>query len=346
MTEHRAIDVYSHILPLRYYERLRQIAPDPRMLKRWLELPMLYDLDMRTELMATTPRYQQVLTLSSPPIEQLGDAELGREMAQLANDSMAALVQEHPGLFPAWVAALPLQSPSGAQHELERALSMGARGVQLFTNVNGAPLDSAGLEAIFAAMNEAELPIWLHPTRGPNFSDYTAEASSRYEIWWAFGWPYETSAAVARLVFSGVFERHPGLKLITHHLGAMIPFFEGRIRHGWDQMGSRTADDDLADVKGQVTGPPIDVFKGIYADTAISGSAIALRCGLDFFGTDHVLFGTDFPFDRESGAIFIRETLAAVDGLAIDQEAKDLILSGNAVRLLLLDDSGLSPRTG
>ena len=340
MTEHRAIDVYSHILPLRYYERLREVAPDPRLLKRWLELPMLYDLHMRMELMATTPRYQQVLTLSSPPIEQLGGAELGREMAQLANDSMAELVREHPDLFPAWVAALPLQSPSLAQDELARALSIGARGMQLFTNVNGAPLDSAGLEPIFEALNRAQLPIWLHPTRGPAFSDYITEPSSRYEIWWAFGWPYETSAAVARLVFSGVFERHPDLKLITHHLGAMIPFFEGRIRHGWDQMGSRTADDELADVRGQVTGPPIDVFKGIYADTAISGSEIALRCGLDFFGTEHVLFGTDFPFDRESGAIFMRETLAAVDGLAIGQDARDLILSGNAVRLLRLDDSG------
>lgn len=340
MTDTRAIDIYSHILPLAYYERLRQVAPDPRMLKRWLELPMLYDLDMRRELMATAPGYQQVLTLSSPPIEQLGGPELGHEMAQLANDSMAELASEHPDLFPAWVAALPLQSPALAQEELERALRMGARGVQLFTNVNGTPLDAAGLDPLFGAMNRAQLPIWLHPTRGPAFSDYTTESTSRYEIWWAFGWPYETSAAVARLVFSGVFERHPGLKLITHHLGAMIPFFEGRIRHGWDQIGSRTADDELAGITSPVSVPLIDVFKGIYADTAISGSEIALRCGLDFFGPEHVMFGTDFPFDRESGAIFMRETLAAVDGLAIDQEAKDLILSGNAVRLMRLGALG------
>ena len=340
MTTRRAIDIYSHILPLRYYERLQEVAPDPKMLKRWLGLPMLYDLDMRMELMVTIPGYQQVLTLSSPPIEQLGGADLGHEMAQLANDSMAELMREYPDLFPAWVAALPLQSPGLAQTELERALSLGARGVQLFTNVNGAPLDSAGLEPIFGAMNQAQLPIWLHPTRGPAFSDYATEESSRYEIWWAFGWPYETSAAVARLVFSGVFERHPGLKLITHHLGAMIPFFEGRIRHGWDQMGSRTADDELAGVRINLTRPPVEVFKGIYADTAISGSEIALRGGLDFFGTEHVLFGTDFPFDRESGAIFMRETLAAVEGLAIGQGAKELILSGNAVRLLRLDDPG------
>lgn len=333
----RAVDIYSHILPVEYFEQLREVAPDRAALKRWLELPMLWDLDMRLELMAGTPGYQQILTLSSPPLEALGDAALGVRMARLANDSMAALSADHPAQFPGWVAALPLQSVTDAEAELERALGLGARGIQVFTNVNGAPPDDVGLEPIFAAMAEADLPIWMHPTRGPQFSDYVTETTSRYEIWWAFGWPYETSAAVARLVFSGVFDRYPDLKLITHHLGGMIPFFEGRIRHGWDQMGSRTSGEDLSAVRADMRTPPVEVFRGIYGDTAISGSDIALRCGLDFFGIEHVLFGTDFPFDKEGGAIFVRETLAAIDRLAVDDDTRSAILSRNAIELLRLD---------
>src|SRR5688572_32029110 len=92
------------------------------------------------------------------------------------------------------------------------------------------------------------LPVWLHPFRGADVTDYATEEKSLFEIWWTFGWPYETSVAMARLVFSGIFDRHPGLKIITHHLGAMAPYFEGRVGPGWDQLGSRTSDEDYGAV--------------------------------------------------------------------------------------------------
>ena len=95
-------------------------------------------------------------------------------------------------------------------------------------------------------MAEYDLPIWLHPARGPGFPDYPGEENSKFEIWWTFGWPYETSAAMARLVFSGPFDKFPDLKIITHHMGAMIPYFEGRVGPGWDQLGNRTSGEDYA----------------------------------------------------------------------------------------------------
>ena len=94
-------------------------------------------------------------------------------------------------------------------------------------------------------MAEIGRPIWLHPTRTGSFADYATEDKSKFELWWTFGWPYETSVAMARLVFAGYFDRWPGLRIITHHMGGMIPYFAGRIGPGLDQLGARTDDEDL-----------------------------------------------------------------------------------------------------
>src|SRR5260370_37727752 len=91
-------------------------------------------------------------------------------------------------------------------------------------------------------MVERGLPIWMRPARAANFADYAGEARSKYDGWWAFGWPYDTSVAMGRLVFWGLSDRHPGLVIITHHLGAMIPFCEGRSGGGLDQLGARSDD--------------------------------------------------------------------------------------------------------
>ena len=129
--------------------------------------------------------------------------------------------------FPAFVAALPMNDVEAALRELERAAGeLGARGVQLFTNVRGRPLDEPEFFPVFEALAERDLAIWLHPARGAGSSDYASESKSRFEIWWTLGWPYETSAAMARLVFSRVFDRLPGLKVITHHMGGLVPYLE------------------------------------------------------------------------------------------------------------------------
>ena len=126
--------------------------------------------------------------------------------------------------------------------------------------------------------------------------DYASEQKSRYEMWWCFGWPYETSVAMARLVFSGLFDRHPALKIITHHLGGgMIPFYDGRIGAGMEVLGSRTSDEDYSNVLKSLKRPHLDYFHDFYADTAMFGAGYGLQCGLDFFGAEHVVFSTDAP---------------------------------------------------
>jgi aminocarboxymuconate-semialdehyde decarboxylase len=332
------VDAYSHILPARYFERMRELAVDPDALKRWLELSALHDLDERLRIMDEFgDGYQQILTLSSPPIELLAGPGESAALARLANESMLELCEKHPDRFPAFVASLPMNNPDAALDELAFAIDdLGARGVQVFTNVNGRPLDDPAFQAVFDEMARRDLPIWMHPARGPAFADYATEDTSKYEIWWALGWPYETSVAMARMVFTGLFERHPHIKIITHHMGAMIPYLEGRIGLGWsDQLGSRTAGEDYANLLQQ---RPLDYFRRFYADTSLSGSDIGTRCGLDFFGADHVVFGTDCPFDPEGGPMYIRETIRVIDALDVTDAVREQIYHLNIRRLMRLPD--------
>jgi predicted TIM-barrel fold metal-dependent hydrolase len=192
------------------------------------------------------------------------------------------------------------------------------------------------LLVLFDIMAGYDLPVWLHPYRGATVSDYATEKQSKYEIWWTFGWPYETSAAMARLVFSGIFDRFPAMKIITHHMGAMAPYFEGRIGPGWDQLGTRTSDEDYSAVLGRLKRRPVDYFRMFYADTALFGAYAATVCGLEFFGAAHVLFASDAPFDPEQGPMYIRETIAVIDRLPIPDEDREHIYWRNASRLLKL----------
>ncbi len=208
-----------------------------------------------------------------------------------------------------------------------------------FTNVNGAPLTAPQTMPLFDLMAKHDLPIWLHPARGADVPDYKTERKSHYEIWWTLGWPYETSVAMAHMVFGGLFDRHPDLKIITHHLGAMIPFFEGRVGPGWDQLGTRTSDEDYFALLKKLKRRPLDYFHLFYADTAVFGSMPATVCGLEFFGADRVLFASDAPFDPEKGSAYIRWTIDIIDRLDITPAERSAIYEGNARRLLKLPAS-------
>jgi predicted TIM-barrel fold metal-dependent hydrolase len=136
-----------------------------------------------------------------------------------------------------------------------------------------------------------------------------------------------------RLVFSRLFDRLPGIRIVAHHLGAMIPYFEGRVGYGLDQLGTRTADEDYGALLASMAKRPYDYFKMFWADTAVSGSRAATECGLKFFGPDQVVFASDAPFDPEGGSLYIRETLKVIDALDITQSERDKIYRRNAERL-------------
>jgi uncharacterized protein len=331
----RKIDVFNHVLPVRFFERIGDYKDIG---KRMREVPMLFDLDTRLRVMDRFADYVQVLSAGMPPIEALAEPQSSPELAEICNDGMAELCVQYPERFPTFIASLPLNNPDAAMRELARAIEqLGARGVQLFSNVNGKPLDAPEFAPLFAAMARYDLPIFLHPARGADFADYQAETRSKYEMWWTFGWPYETSVAMGRIVFAGMFERHPAIKIVAHHYGAMIPFFEGRVGPGLDQLGARTSDVDYRAELKHLTKRPIDYFRMFYADTAVFGSRAATECGLAFFGADRTLFASDAPFDPEKGPMYIRETIRILDELACSDEDRAKIFHRNAERLLKLD---------
>ncbi|OGP66549.1 MAG: amidohydrolase, partial [Deltaproteobacteria bacterium RBG_13_47_9] len=332
------IDIFNHIFPKTYFDKMIRIAPDGKdMHKRMRNIPCLVDLDERFRVMDKFEDYVQIICLPNPPIEVFGPPSVTNDLARLGNDGMAELVQKYPDRFPGFIASLPMNDPKGILSEAKRATQeLGAVGVQVFSNVLGRPLDKPETMPLFDLMAEIDLPIWIHPARGADTADYKSEPKSHYEIWWTLGWPYETSAAMAHLVFAGLFDKHPHLKIITHHMGAMVPYFEGRVGPGWDQLGTRTSDEDYSLLLKKLKKRPLDYFHMFYADTAVFGSKMATICGLSFFGADRVLFASDSPFDPEKGSAYIRWTIEIIDSLDITPAERKAIYEGNARRLMKL----------
>ena len=169
-----------------------------------------------------------------------------------------------------------------------------------------------------------------------------ASKSSENEIWFMFGWPYETTACLTRLIYSGLLDELPDLKIITHHMGGMIPFFHGKISLTFSQIFYGTSERGPMAEKAGLKKPPLDYFKMLYADTAL-GELAPTRCGHDFFGTDKCVFATDAPFDAEQGRALIRKTIDAVNALPISAAEKEAIFEGNAKKLLRLGSDGRRP---
>ena len=300
-------------------------------------MPILTDLEQRLKLMDQFPGYQQVLTAAGPSIETFCGPDVAPEAARVANDGMAEICAKYPDRFLGFAASLPMNNMDAAIQEVDRSIQkLGAHGVQIFTNVNGKPLDEVEFRPLFKKMAEYDKPIWLHPTRPSSFPDYATEKHSRYELWWVFGWPYESSIAMARLVFTGIFDEYPNLNIITHHLGAMIPYFEARIGPGLDALGSRTPDHEKHLYEHHLKRRPLDYFRMFYGDTALVQGPAQLECGTAFFGIDHVLFGTDMPFDHEGGYFNVRESIKSIDGMSIAPSDRIKIYETNAQRLLKL----------
>jgi predicted TIM-barrel fold metal-dependent hydrolase len=225
MSRDLKLDIFPHIFPQAYFERVKKIAAgNPALaatIMRWLHIPVLWNLDARKTMMKQFKGYKQVLTLSLPAIEFLAGPEESPALARLANEGMAEIVAQSPDSFPAFVASLPMNNVPAALAEMDYAITrLGAKGIQVFTNVNGRPLDDPEFYPVFErCVKRYDLPIWLHPARTSKFADYPVESKSKYEIWWLFGWPYETSACMARIVFSGMLQKLPDMKIITHRAG-------------------------------------------------------------------------------------------------------------------------------
>jgi len=328
------IDAYSHISPPKYTEALRKAYP--AFYNQILgNTPPLFDLDERFRIMDRYEPIMQVLTVGPvPPLEAFANPKKSVELAKMANDEMAELILKYRDRFIAAIALLPMNDIAAALKETDRAINeLGFRGIYMHSNINGKPLDSPEFLPLYEKMSKYNLPIYIHPWRGDDFADYKTEKTSKYMIASIFGWPYETTAAMTRLVFSGILEKYPNLKVITHHCGGMVPYYEQRILQHYGQQDR--AYHQQAVYFHELTKTPLEYYKMFYNDTAIHGNTPALMLAYHFWGADHLVFGADMPLgDYYFGFRSYRQTIDAIEAMDITDGEKKKIFVDNALSLL------------
>lgn len=337
------IDIYTHFFPkpyadaiVRYATRRHPDVPDIGVLMRMF--PGLCDLDLRIPHMDEFETALQVLTPIPIPIELFAGDGPQFDLMRIANDAMAESVASNPRRF-VGVALLCFENIDQAIAELERTvLRLGMKGAMIFTNIQGKPLDLPALFPLYAKAIELDVPLWIHPISW----DYYPWVRD-YLIWQIFGWPIDTTLAMARLVYAGVMEKFPAIKFITHHAGGAVPYLLGRVIDTHDQneelirlSGGSTSGDSFGK-------SPVDYFRMFYGDTALSGLPSAMQSAHEMFGSNRLVFGSDYPFGPDAGRRFIRTNLAAVSMLDLHPEERTKILSENANSLLKLDAEVFHP---
>jgi aminocarboxymuconate-semialdehyde decarboxylase len=328
------IDIYAHVMPERYKKALYKYSDRfPTEKKVQDRRPVLTDHETRLRKLDEFDGLVQVISVAMPPVEEVLEPKEAAELARISNDELAELVAKYPKMYIAAIANLPLNDIDASLKEAERGVKeLGLKGVQIYTRVNGRPLSSDDLMPLYELMCGLDYPIWIHPMRSSDQADYPTETVSCNQIFSIFGWPFDTTAAMTRLVFAGVFEKFPAIKFITHHCAGMVPYFEDRIRVHYDNGLERLGATHFPGL----TRPPIEYFRMFYGDTALNGSPAGLRCGLEFLGEDHLLFGTDVPFDITNGTLSVRKTIGAIESLGLSDSSRQKIYEGNARKLLHL----------
>lgn len=332
-----AIDVHFHVLPPLFVDAARRhtfgdivtvdaAKPTPELLFRPppgvavepgpAVRPELFD---RSRILAEMARRTLDAAAISPPPQLFAywaPAEIGERIARAVNDGLAEMRRAAPDrLFP--LASLPLQDAGRAARELERACrELDLRGAALCTHVNGVDLDRAGLDAVFAAAERLDVPLFLHPQNAGDPSRL-----QDYHLWNLVGFMMETATAAARLLLSGVFERHPRLKVVLAHGGGFLPYQLGRLDHGYMVR---------PELNALLPKPPTAYLRNIFCDS-LTHDTRALRFLIDRFGTDHVVLGTDHPFDMGCDA-----PVAAVRALGLASRDQDAIVGETLARLLKL----------
>jgi len=332
---HRRVDAYSHFSSLKFIDFAEKQEGRPFVLRSMYErLKTLTDWHERIVLLDKNEIDIHVL-VPVPWLEAFpkiaNDRVLAPQAARMMNDELAAFVAQQPKRFRG-VAALPTVSPDAMVAELHRTVrELGFVGGFIAVGPTAKRTDHPDMEALYKALAELDATLWLHPSRPPT-PDFIDEKVSQFEDWITFGWLHDTTSAMVRIVFSGVFDRYPRIRIVAHHHGALLPTYAKR----FDSLLAlgEFSGDVLAT---KISRPYIDHFRKFYCDTAAFGyEPKVLEIALAFFGPERVLFGTDTPFDTSGGQYFIAETLRSIQDMAISGDVRTALLSGNAIKALKL----------
>lgn len=321
-------DLHTHYYPASFFELIRNtpgdfsFGTDPtgrtiirhRGARFFGVTPAMTDPALRLEAMDRVGIDVEVLSLSTPNVffaEPAGQAEVAR----IVNDAYAELIARHPTRFKGF-ASIPMDAPDAALRELDRALGeLRMNGVVLLSNIRGRALTDPSYRPFFEEANRRRLCIFLHP-----MIPVASEVFNEFVLGPLVGFPFDTSLAVARMCFAGVFRDFPDIRWVIGHLGGAIPYLMERLDNGYR---------DFAECRVHIDALPSTYLKRLHYDT-VSFSGPALRMVRDLVGVDHMVMGSDFPHMLGS----IDRAVSSIEGLDIAAHEKQTIFSGTALRIL------------
>lgn len=323
-----AIDFHSHFYPKAYLDELKRPSGYARVEKDTQGRLLIHyegdynivvgphvDIGDRLADMDRNGVKMHVLTLTTPSVER-ESREKGVKLARLANDGFSEICESHPDRFVA-LAALPLQDPEAAADELERGVrDLGLKGGTLMSNVAGKPLDLE-LQPVYDKAVKLDVPLFIHPT-----SPMNTKHMGDYRLVPIMGFGVDTSLSVLRMVFSGLFDKLPRLKIVASHLGGVYPYLRGRIDVGYRSY---------PECKERISRPPSEYLKGIWVDSLIYDNDV-FASTLAFLGSRKIVLGSDHPHQIGD----IDKAISRVRGLDVAESVKEKILARNAEELLKL----------
>jgi aminocarboxymuconate-semialdehyde decarboxylase len=321
------IDFHNHFYPSEYLDALRRGPSNVRVTLDAEGNPLLHypgdynvavpghrDIAYRTEVLAQTGIDKQVITLTTPGTH-IEEPARAAELARIVNDAFARVVAERGSRFTA-LATLPLNDPAASVAEFERAAGeLGFRGAMLFSNVNGVALADERYWPLYERAAERQAVLYIHPVHPVG-----VEAMTEYWLMPLVGFLMDTTLAAAKLVFSGVAHRFPGIRWTLAHLGGAAPYIAERLDRGYEAF---------RECRRHIDRPPSEYLRRFYYDT-VNFDPAALRLAIGFAGVDRILAGSDYPHQIGS----LEKMLASIKGLGLPPEDEAKILGGNARRLL------------
>ena len=324
------IDIHNHFYPPEYLKEVEGSGKNT-VLKRDEQDRLLlvysgdynivlkshYDPGERIRMMDKKGLDMQVLTMTTPGVD-IEEPSYGVKLTKIVNDAMADVIDKYPGRFSA-LATLPMKNPEAAVKELERSVEeLGLPGAMIFTNVVGEPIDSKRFWPIYEKAEQLNAPIMIHPTSPTDIG-----LMDPYRLVPLIGFPFETTVAISRLVFSGVLEKYPNVKFILSHLGGTIPYLAERIDRGYYAY---------PECKGVLTKAPSEYFKKTYMDV-VSFYPPAIEFAVKFMGVEKLLLGSDYPHQIGD----VSRSIDTIKNLNLQDRDREKIMGNNTLKLLKME---------
>ena len=321
------IDVHTHVLTEAWFQLLqrhggpRYTVQEVRGGLRAIHLdgapfmtpvPAMFDYDLRLRTMDEHGVDVSVVSLTCPNC-YWGSPEVSLQAARIMNDDMTSARAAHPTRL-RWLASLPWQHEALALAELERACAAGASGVMVLANIGGVPLTDPAFAAIWRAIDARALPVLVHPTAPPGVSEMDM---ARFQLTASIGFTFDTSLAVARMIYDGFFDAYPRLKIIASHGGGALPYLIARMDQCFDNIPA---------CREKIPQRPSAYMSRIYADAVVFAPGALALC-VEAFGGDNVLYGSDYPHTIGD----MPGCLARVD--ALPGAVRDKVRGRNAERI-------------